>query len=112
MAWQDQLNGDPLAWLLEPADPGVRYLALRDLLDRPADDAELAAARQEAHDRGPIATVLTAMMPESCWAERGPGYNPKYRSTVWSITLLASSAPGSSRMNASAARASTSWIMR
>ena len=89
MAWQDQLDGDSLAWLLEPDDPGVRYLALRDLLDRPADDPELAAARQEAHERGPIATVLTAMMPEGCWAEPGPGYNPKYRSTVWSITLLA-----------------------
>ena len=89
MAWQDQLRGDTLTWLLAPDDPGVRYLALRDLLDRPADDAELVTARQEAHVRGPIATVLADMMPEGCWAERGPGYNPKYRSTVWSITLLA-----------------------
>jgi hypothetical protein len=89
MAWQDQLNGDSLAWLLEPDDPGVRYLALRDLLDRPADDAELLAARQAAHTQGPIATVLAAMAPEGHWAEPGPGYNPKYRSTVWSITLLA-----------------------
>jgi len=23
---------DPISWLLEPQDPGVRYLALRDLL--------------------------------------------------------------------------------
>ena len=89
MTWRDQLRGDSVSWLLEPDDPGVRYLALRDLLDRPADDPELAVARQKAHDRGPIATVLTVMMPEGCWAERGPGYNPKYRSTVWSITLLA-----------------------
>ncbi len=56
MAWQDQLKGDSLAWLLEPDDPGVRYLALRDLLDRPADDAELLAAQQAAHAQGPIAT--------------------------------------------------------
>ena len=55
MAWQDQLRGDSVSWLLEPDDPGVRYLALRDLLDRPADDPELVAARQEAHERGPIA---------------------------------------------------------
>jgi len=89
MTWQDELRGDSLAWLLEPADPGVRYLALRDLLDRPADDPELAAARREAHDRGPIATILDAMAPEGHWVEPGPGYNPKYRSTVWSITLLA-----------------------
>jgi len=89
MTWQDELKGDSLAWLLEPADPGVRYLALRDLLDRPADDTELLAAQQAAHTQGPIATVLAAMAPEGCWAEPGPGYNPKYRSTVWSITLLA-----------------------
>lgn len=30
---RDQLRGDSLAWLLAPDDPGVRYLALRDLLD-------------------------------------------------------------------------------
>ena len=89
MAWQDQLKGDSLAWLLEPDDPGVRYLALRDLLDRPADDAELLAAQQAAHVQGPIATILDAMAPEGYWVEPGPGYNPKYRSTVWSITLLA-----------------------
>jgi hypothetical protein len=89
MAWQDQLKGDSLGWLLEPEDPGVRYLALRDLLDRPADDAELLAAQQAAHTQGPIATVLAAMAPEGHWVEPGPGYNPKYRSTVWSITLLA-----------------------
>jgi len=32
MSWQDQLNGDSLSWLLEPDSPGVRYLALRDLV--------------------------------------------------------------------------------
>jgi hypothetical protein len=89
MPWQDQLRGDSLSWLLEPDNPGVRYLALRDLLDRPADDAELRAAQQAAHTQGPIADVLAEMAPEGHWVEPGPGYNPKYRSTVWSITLLA-----------------------
>jgi len=89
MSWQDQLKGDSLIWLLEPDDPGVRYLALRDLLDRPADDPELSAARRLAHTKGPIATVLDAMAPEGYWAEPGPGYLPKYRSTVWSVILLA-----------------------
>ena len=32
MSWQNQLNGHSLAWLLESEPPGVRYLALRDLL--------------------------------------------------------------------------------
>jgi hypothetical protein len=87
--WQDQLKSDPLPWLLEPDDPGVRYLALRDLLDRPAADPELLAARRSAHMQGPIAAVLEAMAPEGYWVEPGPGYLPKYRSTVWSVILLA-----------------------
>jgi hypothetical protein len=89
MSWQDQLRGDPLPWLLEPDSPGVRYLALRDLLDRPENDAELRAARQEAHTRGPIATILAGMNPAGYWVEPGPGYNPKYRSTVWALMMLA-----------------------
>lgn len=89
MSWQTQVQGDSLAWLLEPGDPGVRYLALRDLLGRPPDDPELAAARRAAHAEGPIATILAAMHDAGYWVVPGPGYNPKYRSTVWSITLLA-----------------------
>jgi hypothetical protein len=89
MPWQAQLKGDSLSWLLEPDSPGVRYLALRDLLDRPNDDAELQTARQSAHTQGPIAAVLAAMPPEGYWEEPGPGYFPKYRSTQWSAILLA-----------------------
>ena len=45
--WKSKLNADPLPWLLESdeVNPGVRYFALRDLLDRPADDPELIAAQ-------------------------------------------------------------------
>jgi hypothetical protein len=76
-------------WLLEKEDPGVRYLALRDLLRLPAEDQELTAARREAHQRGPIHYVLEKMAPEGYWQKPGPGYGPKYKSTVWSLLLLA-----------------------
>ena len=89
MSWQDQLRGDPFPWLLEPDPPGVRYLALRDLLDRPPDDPELAVAREAAHTAGPIAAVLAEMTEPGYWVKAGPGYGPKYRSTVWSILALA-----------------------
>ncbi len=84
MPWQDAIP-----WLLEPGEPGVRYLALRDLLDLPQDDPELSAARQAAHRAGPIAEILQAMDPSGFWAEPGPGYYPKYRSSIWSLILLA-----------------------
>jgi hypothetical protein len=89
LSGQDRSQVDPLSWLLEPDPPGVRYLALRDLLDRPPDDPELVAARHDAHTRGPIAKILAAMDEEGFWVEPGPGYLPKYRSSVWSIINLA-----------------------
>jgi hypothetical protein len=89
MLWQDQLKSNSLPWLLEPESPGARYLALRDLVELPQDDLELNAARQAAHQKGPIVTILAAMDQAGYWAEPGPGYNPKYRSTVWSVIMLA-----------------------
>ena len=89
MNWQAQLKGDPLSWLLEESEPGIRYLALRHLLDLPADDPQLLQAQRAAHTQGPIATILGNMQPEGYWSEPGAGYYPKYFSTVWSLILLA-----------------------
>lgn len=89
MSWKNQLLRDSVPWLLEPENPGVRYLALRDLLDLSPDDRELKSARKLAHKEGPIAEVLSKMNKEGYWVKSGPGYNPKYRSTVWSMILLA-----------------------
>jgi hypothetical protein len=89
MPWQDHRVRDTLNWLLEKDNPGVRYLALRDLEDSPADSPELIAARSQAYEAGAIATILDNQQAEGCWVKPGPGYDPKYRSTVWSIVLLA-----------------------
>jgi hypothetical protein len=78
-----------LDWLLEPDSPGVRYLALRHLCDLPPDDLDVMAARKLAHTQGPMAHILAQMSPAGYWVEPGPGYRPKYRSTVWSIIMLA-----------------------
>lgn len=89
MSWQTQLKGDSVSWLLEKDDPGVRYLALRDLMELSADDRELRTARKAAHQQGPIAAILAEMEEAGFWMEPGPGYNPKYRSTVWALIALA-----------------------
>jgi len=89
MSWQEQLNGDSLSWLLEHDEPGVRYLAMRDLLGLPADGVDVITAQELAHNEGPISIILDEMDDSGYWVEAGPGYNPKYRSTVWSIILLA-----------------------
>ena len=83
------LDRKAVDWLLEPENPGVRYLALRDLLDLPPGDPELVQARQQANTLGPIAGILDVMEKDGHWVRPGPGYHPKYTGTVWSILLLA-----------------------
>ncbi len=89
--WMERVQGDPLPWLLEPdpANPGVRYFALRDLLDRTAGDPELTAAQDAIMASGPVPAILDAQAPEGYWAKPGTGYSPKYRATSWQIIFLA-----------------------
>jgi hypothetical protein len=89
--WKTVLNDDPIPWLLEtdPANPGVRYFALRKLLDRPEDDPEVQAARAAIMATGPVPAILDAQYPEGYWVKPGGGYSPKYRGTVWQIIFLA-----------------------
>ncbi|MFT3890870.1 MAG: hypothetical protein QM730_04485 [Anaerolineales bacterium] len=89
MSWKDQLRSDSLPWLLDSENLGVRYLAMRDLLDLSPDDKNLKAARKLAHKEGPIAHVLSKMNEEGWWQRAGTGYGPKYKSTVWALILLA-----------------------
>lgn len=84
-----QINPASIDWLLSQDNPGVRYLALRDLLDRPASDPELKQAAEKAHQEGAIAHILAKMEPEGYWEKAGAGYGPKYRSSVWALILLA-----------------------
>lgn len=89
--WLDRLNADPIPCLLEPDEdaPGVRYLALRDLVGLPPDDPELLAAQAAVLRGGPAAATLDAQDPEGYWVKPGAGYGPKYTGTTWSMLFLA-----------------------
>jgi len=84
----DLVKGDPLPWLLEPADPAVRHLALRGLMDRPALDPEVVEARNAGMAAEPIAPILAAQDPDGWWVKPGGGYAPKYSGTVWCLMFL------------------------
>jgi hypothetical protein len=91
MKWLDKLAANPLTWLLEadPANPAIRYFALRDLLDRSEDDPEVEQARAEIMATGPVPPILAAQDPAGYWVKPGGGYSPKYQGTVWQIIILA-----------------------
>lgn len=89
-SWDEALQSDTLAWLLaEDFDnPGPRLHALTDLNDLLTSNPEVVAARQNVMVHGPVPVVLKTQEPEGYWVKPGPGYNPKYRSTVWSVISL------------------------
>ncbi len=84
-------DDNTFSWLLEEdaENPGVRYFALTDLLDKAPEDKAVVEARQAVMSTGPVPTILQAQQPEGYWVEPGPGYRPKYRSIVWSVSMLA-----------------------
>lgn len=86
--WRARLRDDPLPWLLDAVNPAVRHLALRDLLERPADDPDVVDARNAATRADPIASILAAQDPAGWWAKPGHGYSPKYTGTVWQLIFL------------------------
>ena len=69
MAKESKTEANSIEWLLEPDNLGVRYLAMRDLVE--ADDGELTVAKKKAHAEGPIAHVLAKMQKEGYWEQPG-----------------------------------------
>lgn len=70
-------------WLLD-ADPAIRWQALRDLVDAPADAVAVERARVATEGWG--ARLLALASPDGTWD--GPGLFPQFTSTAWSLVLL------------------------
>lgn len=82
------VNGDPISWLLEESNPGVRAEALIRFDGRTADDPEVVDLKKRAMRREPIRSILAAQDKAGWWVKPGPGYAPKYSGTVWNLMFL------------------------
>ena len=67
--WKSYLKADPTGWLLEPENPSVRYFALRELLDCPAEDAEVLSTRAAILKSSPVAAILDRQEPGGYWGK-------------------------------------------
>lgn len=74
-SWQKNLNADPLPWLLEPENPSLRYWALIDLLERPAQDPEVLQARAAIAQQPLVEELFRLQHPEGYW---GPDESKPY----------------------------------
>jgi hypothetical protein len=93
-----EIGGERLEWLLEPANPGVRMRTLTDLLDRPANDPDVVSAAAAINESPPVSAILEAQESGGNWGKEKSFYTGKYRSTVWTLLVLAElGADGSDR---------------
>jgi len=86
--WQDLLQKSPIAWLLEEENPSVRYLTLRDLLDKPENDPKVAEAKAAILASNIMSKIFGKQRPEGYWEDRDKPYLPKYKSTYWQVMIL------------------------
>lgn len=85
------LENNPIDWLLEndEENPSIRYFTLVNLLEEDENSKIVSQARQALMQSGPIPIILSNQHSDGYWVEPGSGYRPKYRSTVWSLIMLA-----------------------
>ena len=85
MRWLDVIKRDPVPWLLDPANPSARYLALRDIFRRAPDALE--ADRQAILRWAPVQTLVEKVDPVSFW---GREENPYYGGPLGNFGTLSS----------------------
>ncbi len=83
------MDQNVIDWLLQAQTPTIRYLTLVNLLGLPEDDVRAAVQRRAIMAEGPVPAILAGQTAEGSWAGEHTYYTPKYRSTHWSLTLLA-----------------------
>ncbi len=86
--WSEILKESPIDWLLEEANPAVRYFALRDILGKKGDDPQVLAAKRAILESKVVKTILQKQNPKGYWEEPSNPYHPKYKSSYWQIMTL------------------------
>ena len=65
--WKSLLSSDPTEWLLEDNNPSVKYFALRWLLGKSENDAEVISASQAIAESDSVKKLLRGQKPEGYW---------------------------------------------
>lgn len=105
----DTSTSSLLKWLLDPSQPAVRYLTMRDLLDG-TSKTDLEEAGRAVTSRGWAADILLQQKPGGYWVNEESLYRPKYVSTNW--TLLTLSDLGITKKDPGMAKACSMWMDR
>lgn len=83
--WKSLLKGDATDWLLEEANPSVRYHTLRWLLDLPDVDPDVSIAAQSIAESAPVQKLLSRQRYEGYW---GSDNRPHHGTKRFLLLLL------------------------
>jgi len=86
--WSKILEKSPIDWLLDKANPPVRYFTLRDILGKSENDPQVTAAKQAISESQVVKKILQKRNPEGYREEPDNPYHPKYKSSYWQIMIL------------------------
>ena len=87
--WKSVLKADPTDWLLEKANPSVRYFALSQILDKPRSSSEVQEAKKEIMVDGVVPKILAKQNDGGYWEAPDKFYTAKYKGTVWQLIIIA-----------------------
>ena len=87
--WMSVLKADPIPWLLEDDNPGVRHMTLTSILDRPETDPEVKKARAAIIRKGIVPKILSKQKAGGYWETPDRFYTAKYKGTSWQLIILA-----------------------
>lgn len=99
-----------LDWLLEESQPSIRYLTLKELLEKPDHDPDVRSTRKQLTKRGWAADILSKQDPGGWWNSEESLSRPKYLSTNWMLLIL--SDLGLTKEEPQVAKACELWISR
>jgi hypothetical protein len=84
---EEKDEADLLAWLSSPANPPVRYVTARDLLDSPVPPQALHELHRAAIAWGPLQEILALQKPDGGFPGREAQQTA--RATFWALRLMA-----------------------
>ncbi len=77
-----------LDWLLEPANPSVRFFTLHEILGRPINDEEVRKAQGKIRSSSLVRKILSSRNKSGYWSPEKTFYSPKWTASVWPMMLL------------------------
>lgn len=86
--WKSLLKADPTDWLLEEGNPSVRYFTLRDILQYPEEDSEVARSKKAIKSSKIVAKIFSKQSELGSWESPANLYIPKYKATYWQVMIL------------------------